>query len=310
MTTRRRPGCRLNSAAAQQAAVIVATDCRMRVLVGYAQHTRPTDIFKRPVRCIRCCARQFLTRFCSTLLPAMQRANFHLCCERSMPSCCSIRTNGDTTIYLQPHVEALARRTVPLLTFRWQRCQSAGSPIADKRRLFAVLNPEFIATQTASRGRQTRLLRPCRWKGWRRDFACPEPCRVSADESREDGPLDVRHRLSVIFRISATSIRNRLLQWFTKRSTPPSRLKCPMRPHRKGWRTTSISARQRLQQRQTIRLERDDATSPHMRLRSFNQTQGRRASQRLRSPGGDSPAIDCAAMKSILRGHRQRRHPA
>jgi hypothetical protein len=56
-------------------------------------------------------------------------------------------TNGDTTHYLERHVDLLADRRVPLLTFVGNEANLPGSPISEKRRLFARLNPDYIATQ-------------------------------------------------------------------------------------------------------------------------------------------------------------------
>ena len=56
-------------------------------------------------------------------------------------------TNGDTTEYLEPFVPMLADRRVPLLSFVGNELSLPGSPIADKRALFARLQPEFVATQ-------------------------------------------------------------------------------------------------------------------------------------------------------------------
>jgi len=56
-------------------------------------------------------------------------------------------TNGDTTAYLDPHVEALSRRAVPLLSFVGNEVNLPGSPISEKRELFTAIKPEYIATQ-------------------------------------------------------------------------------------------------------------------------------------------------------------------
>ena len=56
-------------------------------------------------------------------------------------------TNGDTTDYLEPFASILADRRVPLLSFVGNEVNLPGSPIAAKRRLFAQIRPDWIATQ-------------------------------------------------------------------------------------------------------------------------------------------------------------------
>ena len=75
-------------------------------------------------------------------------------------------TNGDTTIYLEPHIEALAHRKVPLLTFVGNEVNLPGSPIADKRRLFEILKPEYIATQLLLEAGKYLFERCCRQAKW------------------------------------------------------------------------------------------------------------------------------------------------
>lgn len=56
-------------------------------------------------------------------------------------------TNGDTTIYLEPLAPLLAARRAVLLSFVGNEFNAVGSPIAAKRRLFAQIRPDIIATQ-------------------------------------------------------------------------------------------------------------------------------------------------------------------
>jgi hypothetical protein len=56
-------------------------------------------------------------------------------------------TNGDTTDYLEPFSSILAERRVPLLTFVGNEVNLPGSTISAKRRLFASIRPDWIATQ-------------------------------------------------------------------------------------------------------------------------------------------------------------------
>jgi hypothetical protein len=56
-------------------------------------------------------------------------------------------TNADTLRYLDPHVATLAARRAQLLVFVGNEVNLPGSPIAEKRRVFAALQPQWIATQ-------------------------------------------------------------------------------------------------------------------------------------------------------------------
>ena len=56
-------------------------------------------------------------------------------------------TNGDTTEYIEPFTSVLADRRVPLLSFVGNELNLPGSPISAKRRLFAGMRPDWIATQ-------------------------------------------------------------------------------------------------------------------------------------------------------------------
>jgi hypothetical protein len=56
-------------------------------------------------------------------------------------------TNGDTTVYLDRYAPLLADRKIPLLSFVGNEVNLPGSPIAAKRATFAVIRPEWIATQ-------------------------------------------------------------------------------------------------------------------------------------------------------------------
>jgi hypothetical protein len=56
-------------------------------------------------------------------------------------------TNGDTTIYLEPLAPLLAARRAILVSFVGNEFNAVGSPIAAKRRVFAAIRPDIIATQ-------------------------------------------------------------------------------------------------------------------------------------------------------------------
>src|SRR5262249_357781 len=122
-------------------------------------------------------------------------------------------TNGDTISYLEPHVAALADRSVPLLTFVGNEVNLPGSPIAEKRKAFAAFRPEFIATQlliesgrylfgdgaTRDVGAIPHALNP-------RVFQPPAP----ADARR----LDIGARAARYLPHLGDDDRNRLMLWF------------------------------------------------------------------------------------------------
>lgn len=56
-------------------------------------------------------------------------------------------TNGDTTTYIEPYAAMLADRRVPLLSFVGNELNLPSSPIAEKRKLLAAIQPDWIATQ-------------------------------------------------------------------------------------------------------------------------------------------------------------------
>lgn len=56
-------------------------------------------------------------------------------------------TNGDTTATLRHYADVLSERRVPLLSFVGNEANLPGVPIAEKRRVFEKLRPEWIATQ-------------------------------------------------------------------------------------------------------------------------------------------------------------------
>ena len=145
-------------------------------------------------------------------------------------------TNGDTTIYLEPHIDALARRNVPLLTFVGNELNLPGSPITDKRRLFAIIKPEYIATQM--------LIEAGRYLfddvAIRKVVAIPHALNslvYQPTKNPNDRPLDVGARAVRYLPHLGDDDRNRLLQWFSDHGSAYG-LKVEIsdeRLDRKGW---------------------------------------------------------------------------
>jgi hypothetical protein len=191
--------------------VTAQTGNRMRVLVGHAQYTDRLSYFNDWLDAFTA-APQFdavplnlaATDARSRLPPLLREVDAVVLLHS---------TNGDTTIYLQPHVEALSRRTVPLLTFVGNEVNLPGSPIADKRRLFAVLKPEYIATQLLLEAGEYLFDDVAA----RKVVAIPHalnPAAYHPTRAAEDRPLDVGARAVRYLPHLGDEDRNRLLQWF------------------------------------------------------------------------------------------------
>lgn len=56
-------------------------------------------------------------------------------------------TNGDTTMYLEPLAATLADRRGVLVSFVGNEVNLASSPISDKRAVFSIIRPDYVATQ-------------------------------------------------------------------------------------------------------------------------------------------------------------------
>lgn len=127
-------------------------------------------------------------------------------------------TNGDATMYLEPHVDVLAQRRVPLLTFVGNEVNLPGSPIADKRRIFEALEPEYIATQLLLEAGK-HLFEDV---ASREVVAIPHalnPAAYRPTRASERRPLDVGARAARYLPHLGDDDRNRLLQWFADHGT-------------------------------------------------------------------------------------------
>ncbi|MBR1214309.1 glycosyltransferase [Bradyrhizobium sp. JYMT SZCCT0180] len=171
-------------------------------------------------------------------------------------------TNGDTTGYIEPHIEALAGRAVPLLTFVGNEVSLPGSPIAEKRRLFAALKPEFVATQL--------LIESGRFLfgdvATRDVVAIPHALNPSVFRSgRAAGArrLDIGARAVRYLPHLGDDDRNRLMQWFAANGAARG-LQVDIsdqRLNREGWANYLNDCRGTVStEAGTWFLERDDAT--------------------------------------------------
>lgn len=176
-------------------------------------------------------------------------------------------TNGDTTMYLEPHLTALAERKVPLLTFVGNEVNLPGSPIADKRRAFGTMRPDYIATQ----------LLPEAGKYLFGDLdirdvvAIPHalnPAAYQPVKSQNGRSLDVGARAVKYLPHLGDDDRNRLLQWFADHG-PERGLNVDVsdtRLDRRGWADYLNNCRATVAtEAGSWFLERDDTTVNEVR---------------------------------------------
>lgn len=124
-------------------------------------------------------------------------------------------TNGDTTAYLEPHAEAFARRKVPLLTFVGNEVNIPGSPIAAKRRVFKIIEPDYVATQLLLEAGQYLF----EDVATRAVVAIPHALNTAVYQtvrSQHERCLDVGARAVRYLPHLGDDDRNRLLQWFAE----------------------------------------------------------------------------------------------
>jgi len=122
-------------------------------------------------------------------------------------------TNGDTTHYLERHVDLLADRSVPLLAFVGNEVNLPGSPIAEKRRVFARLAPDYIATQLLSEAGEFLFGDIVRGSVVSIPHALnPDAYRPVLD--RNDRPVDIGARAVRYLPHLGDDDRNRILEYF------------------------------------------------------------------------------------------------
>jgi hypothetical protein len=212
----------------------VSRDSRMRILVGYAHYTDRLSYYD-----------DWLDAFTgSPLFEAVPLNVVSSSTKASLPDLLRNvdavvllhSTNGDTTAYLEPHAQAFAQRSVPLLTFVGNEVNIPGSPIADKRRVFKVIKPDYVATQL--------LLEAGRYLfedvATRAVVAIPHALNTAAYQptrSPDERQLDVGARAVRYLPHLGDNDRNRLLQWFAENG-PARGLNVEIsdkRLDRKGW---------------------------------------------------------------------------
>lgn len=238
----------------------VRTNSRMRVLVGYAKYTDRLSYFDDWLDAFAA-APQFDVVLVDIVSSDAGARILRLL--REVDAVVLLHsTNGDTTIYLEPHIEALARRTVPLLTFVGNEVNLPGSPIADKLRLFAIMKPDFVATQLLLEAGKY-LFDDVAVGGV---VAIPHALNPSAYQptrAPDSRPLDVGARAVRYLPHLGDDDRNRLLQWFADRGSSYG-LKVEIsdqRLDRKGWADYLNQCKATVAtEAGSWFLERDDAT--------------------------------------------------
>jgi hypothetical protein len=209
-------------------------DSRMRVLVGYAHYTDRLSYYDDWLD-----AFTGSSRFEAIPLNVVASSTKHRLpgLLRNVDAVVLLHsTNGDTVAYLEPHAEAFARRNVPLLTFVGNEVNIPGSPIADKRRLFKIIKPDYIATQLLlDAGRY--LFDDVARRGV---VAIPHALNTAAYRpvrSPDGRQLDIGARAARYLPHLGDNDRNRLLQWFGENG-PARGLNVEIsdkRLDRKGW---------------------------------------------------------------------------
>lgn len=170
-------------------------------------------------------------------------------------------TNGDTTDYLEPVAGLLAERRIPLLTFVGNEVNLPGSPISEKRRVFAMMRPDVVATQ----------LLPEAGRFLFADVAgrvVPIPHALNPRAYRP-GPapsgrsIDIGARATRYLAHLGDDERNRILDWFA-REGPRRGLRVDIsdaRLDRAGWASFLQRSRATVaSEAGSWFLERDDAT--------------------------------------------------
>jgi hypothetical protein len=232
----------------------------MRLLVGHARYTDRLSYYDDWLNAFErapqfdCVQIDIVAPESRTRLPALLREVDAVVLLHS--------TNGDTTMYLEPFVETLAQRTIPLLSFVGNEVSLPGSPIADKRRLFSAFKPEYIATQLRLEAGKylfddvaSRMV-----------VAIPHalnPAAYQPARSIEGRSLDVGARAVKYLPHLGDDDRNRLIQWFAVNGSKLG-LKVEVsdeRLDRKGWADYLNQCKATIStEAGTWFLERDDKT--------------------------------------------------
>jgi hypothetical protein len=222
-------------------------------------------------------------------------------------------TNGDTTDYLEPLAPILAERRVPLLTFVGNEVSLPGSPIAEKRRVFALFRPEIVATQLLPEA--GRYLFGDVAGSVRAIPHALNPAAYRPVRRLDDRPIDIGARAARYLPHLGDDDRNRLLDWF-EREGPGRGLAVDIsdgRFDRAGWAGFLNACKATVAtEAGTWFLERDDATVNAIRDHVLAANRGRiviRNDSPLRRLGHKLPWWVRSLLRRALR-HGPLRHEA
>lgn len=289
----------------------IARESRIRLLVGYANYTDRLsyyddwlDAFSRDPA---------FDAMPFDIVPAEARERLPALLGEVDAVVLLHSTNGDTTTYLEPHVPALASRKVPLLSFVGNEVSLPGSPIADKRRLFAAFRPDLVATQLLLEAGDYLF-------GDVAGRVIAVPHAVNPDAYRPvrdlaDRPIDIGARAVRYLPHLGDDDRNRLLDWFAQEG-PGRGLSVDIsdgRFDRAGWADFLNRCKGTVAtEAGTWFLERDDATVNAIRDYVLSKSRGGlviRNDSPLRTLGHKLPWWARALARKVLK-HGPVRHEA
>lgn len=237
----------------------VTSKSRLRVLVGYANYTDRLSYYDDWLDAFSRAPQFDAVPF--DIVPAEARKRLPSLLRDVDAVVLLHSTNGDTTDYLEPHAPALAARKVPLLSFVGNEVSLPGSPIAEKRRVFALFQPDIVATQ----------LLPDAGEYLFGDVAgrvvviphALNPDAFKPERALDDRPIDIGARAARYLPHLGDDDRNRILDWFKTNGLARGMLVdiADARFERDGWASFLNACKGTVAtEAGTWFLERDDAT--------------------------------------------------
>jgi hypothetical protein len=122
---------------------------------------------------------------------------------------------GDTTVYLDRYTRILSDRRIPLLSFVGNEVNLPGSPIADKRQVFSIIRPDWIATQLLEEG-GCMLFGDLAARGVVSIPHALNPTIFRERQASDRRPIDVGTRAAQYLPHLGDNDRNRIIEFFRK----------------------------------------------------------------------------------------------